>query len=103
MDVVAREVLDLPVFPLEEADVVAFGDLMERLVTAYYANNSTRRRRGEFISVDEINFDVRRAKPIIDEIDTLLACYYGFKDDELDFILNYDIKYRGGHETELDD
>jgi hypothetical protein len=100
MDVVAREVLDLPVFPLEEADQLAFSDLMERLLAAYYANNSTRRRRGEFISVDEINFDVRQAKPIIDDIDTLLACYYDFEEDELDFILNYDIKFRSIREVE---
>jgi hypothetical protein len=94
MDVVAREVLDLPVFALEEADSIVFGDLMGRLLAAYYANNSTRSRRGDFISVDEINFDVRRAKPIIDEIDFLLACQYDFTDEELDFVLNYDIKYR---------
>lgn len=38
----------------------------------------------------------RHAKPIIDEIDTVLAKHYGFTDEELDFILNYDIKYRLG-------
>jgi len=27
-------------------------------------------------------------------IDTLPAAYYGFSDDELDFELSYDIKYR---------
>ena len=26
----------------------------------------------------------------------LLAPYYGFTDEELDFIINYDIKYRMG-------
>ena len=34
--------------------------------------------------------------PIIDEIDRVLAEHYGFTDEELDFILNYDIKYRLG-------
>lgn len=38
----------------------------------------------------------RYSKPIIDEIDTLLATYYGFTAEELDFIINYDIKYRLG-------
>jgi cell fate (sporulation/competence/biofilm development) regulator YlbF (YheA/YmcA/DUF963 family) len=38
----------------------------------------------------------RLSKPIIDEIDHVLAQHYGFTDDELDFILNYDIKYRMG-------
>ena len=36
------------------------------------------------------------AKPIIDEIDTVLAKHYGFTEEELEFILNYDIKYRLG-------
>jgi hypothetical protein len=31
---------------------------------------------------------------IIDEIDSVLAEHYGFSDEELDFIINYDIKYR---------
>jgi hypothetical protein len=35
-------------------------------------------------------------KPIIDEIDTVLAAHYGFTEEELDFIINYDIKYRMG-------
>jgi hypothetical protein len=37
-----------------------------------------------------------RSKEIIDKIDVLLAEYFGFTDDELDFIINYDIKYRMG-------
>jgi len=37
---------------------------------------------------------------ILDEIDTVLAGHYGFTPEELDFILNYDIKYRLGRGTE---
>ena len=32
----------------------------------------------------------------LDEIDTVLAGHYGFTAEELDFIVNYDIKYRLG-------
>lgn len=35
-----------------------------------------------------------RSKAIIDEIDGLLAEHYGFTEEELDFIINYDSKYR---------
>jgi Eco57I restriction-modification methylase len=35
-----------------------------------------------------------RSKPIINEIDRVLAQHYGFTGEELDFIINYDIKYR---------
>ena len=45
-------------------------------------------------------FQPRLSKPIIDEIDTALAEHYGFTDEELDFIINYDIKYRLGKELE---
>lgn len=42
----------------------------------------------------------KKSKPIIDEIDKVLAVHYGFTDEELDFIINYDIKYRMGKELE---
>jgi hypothetical protein len=40
-----------------------------------------------------------RSKPVIDEIDCELAKHYGFTDEELDFIINYDIKYRMGRDS----
>jgi hypothetical protein len=44
------------------------------------------------------------SKPIIDAIDSVLAKHYGFTDEELDFVVNYDIKYRmGTSDTEDDD
>ena len=39
-----------------------------------------------------------KSKKIIDEIDKVLATHYGFTEEELDFIINYDIKYRMGDE-----
>ncbi|NLW36430.1 MAG: SAM-dependent methyltransferase, partial [Syntrophorhabdus aromaticivorans] len=41
-------------------------------------------------------FYPRLSKPVINEIDKILAQHYGFTDEELDFIINYDIKYRMG-------
>ena len=41
-------------------------------------------------------FYPRHSKSIIDKIDRILAQHYGFTDEELDFIINYDIKYRMG-------
>jgi len=37
-------------------------------------------------------------KQVVDQIDRVLARHYGFTDEELDFIINYDIKYRMGEE-----
>jgi len=42
----------------------------------------------------------KHSKPIIDEIDALLAVHYGLTEEELDFVINYDIKYRMGDELE---
>lgn len=44
------------------------------------------------------SFKISLSKSIIDEIDKILAQYYNFTDEELDFIINYDIKYRMGDE-----
>lgn len=38
------------------------------------------------------------SKHIIDMVDNILAKHYGFTEEELDFIINYDIKYRMGDE-----
>ena len=41
----------------------------------------------------------RLSKGMIDRIDSGLAEHYGFTDEELDFISNYDVKYRMGREA----
>lgn len=49
--------------------------------------------------VEYEEFVPKLSKPIIDEIDHVLAKHYGFTDEELDFIINYDIKYRMGRDS----
>jgi hypothetical protein len=41
---------------------------------------------------------IKKSKKYIDKIDTILSKHYGFTEEELDFIINYDIKYRMGEE-----
>jgi len=36
-------------------------------------------------------------------IDRVLAAHYGFTEEELDFIINYDINYRMGREAESEE
>lgn len=45
-------------------------------------------------------FNPALSKEIIDEIDNALAKHYGFIEEELDFIINYDIKYRMSKELD---
>ena len=96
MDVVQREVLRLPVFDLEAAPDSLYRPLSDQLLASYASNVLIRRRRGARIWIDETNFIVGEAKPILDAIDRALASDYGLSDAELDFILHYDIKYRMG-------
>jgi hypothetical protein len=46
--------------------------------------------------VEMQKFFPKLSKAILDEIDTMLAQHYKFTPEELDFIVNYDIKYRMG-------
>ena len=63
--------------------------------------SKSRRRVYVYKSTGKVEYDefyMKLSKPIIDEIDRLLASHYGFTEEELDFIINYDIKYRMGDE-----
>lgn len=55
-------------------------------------------KKGREFTMSKQHFFIKKSKPIIDEIDKVLAKHYGFTDEELDFIINYDIKYRMGDE-----
>ena len=58
-----------------------------------------RRKETQYKATGRVVYDEfypRHSKPIIDKIDSVLAEHYGFTDEELDFIINYDIKYRMG-------
>ena len=59
------------------------------------------RKESSYKSTGKVVYDEyfpKKSKPIIDEIDKILAVHYGFTEEELDFIINYDIKYRMGDE-----
>ena len=43
------------------------------------------------------------SKPIIDKIDAILSEYYDFTKDELDYLINYDIKFRLGAKDDTED
>lgn len=61
------------------------------------------RLKAKYAATGDVEYDQfyprNSKKLIIDEIDHVLAKHYGFTDEELDFIINYDIKYRMGRDT----
>ncbi|GAK58308.1 hypothetical protein U27_05282 [Candidatus Vecturithrix granuli] len=91
---------DYKTFPIpDNLDSEDFSSLSQKLQESIDSSstfiNITHQKTGE-IKLEQ--FRPREAKPIIDEIDTVLAQHYGFSQAELDFIINYDIKYRLGKE-----
>ena len=93
-----REIVSFPVpNSVPNSTQRILDQLLQSLMQCYVDNSTLRsvkyKGKGE-ITVQYFNF--RPAKPIIDEIDSALAQHYGFTDEELDFIINYDIKYRMG-------
>src|SRR6266487_820451 len=92
-----REVLGLP-FNIDEIPPSIRKDLLKlaSLLTKELQVHSEMRRMN-FKDTGELTIQCifpGKSKPIIDEIDQVLAQHYGFTDEELDFIINYDVKYR---------
>lgn len=97
-----HEVLNFPV-EFEELNLetqVLFNNIGLKLMQSLTANSTRRTRNQKTTIVEYDEFYPSLSKLIIDEIDTLLASHYGFSEEELDFIINYDIKYRMGREAE---
>src|SRR5205823_5305721 len=89
-----------PIAPSILGDATLAG-LNRRLMSDLNANaERTTIHTSDGHEITYAEFYCSRSKPIIDEIDRVLARQYGFTDEELDFILNYDIKYRMGQEAE---
>ena len=95
----SREIRSFPIGVDEmetsvEQDLSAVSaDLMQDL--KHHAQRKERYQRLTGLVVYD-EFYPRHSKHIINEIDHILAKHYGFTDEELDFIINYDIKYRMG-------
>jgi hypothetical protein len=89
-------------FPLGDvapAHLTDAEDVFERLMKDYKRNSIVRERA----DCEFQEFRPSLSKPILDEIDAVLAKHYGFTAEELDFIVNYDIKYRLGRDSESEE
>jgi len=96
-----RDVRAFPIGSLRNfQDMLRLHSLGQRLMNEYH--QSTKRRNVLSKSTGRIEYDEfnpRFCLTTIREIDHVLAKHYGFTDEELDFILNYDIKYRMGRDS----
>ena len=91
---------DIQEFPVP-SDAVAskeIAKLADAFITDMQKNSTmlVRNQRNTGQTTQTQSFRVRTSKPIVDKIDLELSKTYGFTDEETDFIINYDIKYRMG-------
>ena len=77
--------------------VVLCSKLMDDLV-ANKIRKITNGQRNGFNEYDE--FKPKPSKPIMDEIDSVLAKHFALSQEELDYVVNYDYKFRMGGELE---
>ena len=95
--------VDIMSFPVP---LSIFSDVRVGTLAANYlediVNNSAMlvRRQKQTGRTETQSFKIQKSKFIIEEIDGALANHYGFTEEELDFIINYDIKYRMGRSNE---
>jgi hypothetical protein len=102
-DLVSREIETFPIGldRMTEATKTKLAELTTELMADY--KRHAVRKETEYQTTGKVVYDEfypRYSKPIIDKIDHVLAKHYGFTDEELDFIINYDIKYRMGKDAE---
>jgi hypothetical protein len=91
----------LPETALNDANLQSLGDRYLKDIV----KNSTMlvRQQSQTGRTETQSFKIQKSKPIIDEIDRALAIHYELTEEELDYIINYDIKYRVSNEADGND
>ena len=87
---------DIAMFPVDVEEVLHSVGKLSSLVNDLMDELQRNSERIVYGKAEVDQFYVAPCKPIIDKIDRALAKHYDFTDEELDFIINYDIKYRMG-------
>lgn len=88
--------------PVTSKALASKGVALEKDVKSRTVMREERLKSGAIRKV-EIFSRYSESKPLIDDIDQVLARYYGLTEEELDFIINFDIKYRMGDNLNADD
>ena len=99
-----QDVFRLPIDLEDELlDKARFFSTYSELIDSMYKNGRHVKYNKKNGLTEYFEFKPRLSKNIFDKVDELLATYYGFNKDELEFIINYDRKYRVNDEGNKDD
>jgi len=94
-----REIQSFPLGLRDMSDALKrdLSKVKDKLMKDYKQNSQ--RKKAHYQTTGDVAYDEfypGKSKLILDQIDKLLAAHYGFNAEELDYIMNYDIKYRLG-------
>lgn len=99
-DLAAPEIEDFPIPGSLDSETATLSKLYEALMEDLRCK--CKRRVYVYETAGAVEYDefyVKHSKSFIDEIDRILAPHYGLTSEELNFIINYDIKFRMGREA----
>lgn len=91
----------IPSGALDDPELQKLGTQLQKSLVKHAVNKTISTRDGSQIEYAE--FNASKCKSEIDCIDGSMAEYYRFTPEELDFIVNYDIKYRIGQDGAADE
>ena len=90
------DLLGFPAPHLDADEATEIARLFHALMKSYKDNSSIKTRA----KASYQEFDWVAAKPAVDAMDVFFAKVFGLTDEELDFVINYDIKVRVGDVAE---
>jgi hypothetical protein len=95
--ITTSEILDTPI---KISNLLIWHNIKKILMEDLKKHSVIKTIEYRYKKVKQQLFYPSKSKHIIDEIDRELAKHYGFTEEELNFIINYDIKFRMGKEEE---
>ncbi len=100
-----REIDSFPICDFDNKTEDRLKKLLNQLMNDYEAHKTRKEcvyKNTGLVRYDE--YHPKHSKPYMDPLDIELAKCYGFSSEEVNYIINYDIKFRmGGSDTESND
>jgi hypothetical protein len=93
--------INFATIPSLDLEIDKFTVLSKEIEEDYISKGKIIRMNNKLTGLVELeSLTPARSKSLIDKIDALLASYYGFSPEQIDFIQNFEIKYRLGSDLE---